>query len=148
MIIPPYTLEKLKTLSMPELRQIWHTLWGKPAHILIKRPMLEKSILFKQAENNGQAYTTEQKQQLDKLLANYNKKPESLDQQTSKQAPPLGTRLVKMWKGQKHVVTITQGGYEHEGVLYKSISKIATHITGTTWNGWVFFGLKTFKSKS
>ena len=35
------------------------------------------------------------------------------------------------------------GGYEWEGRPYRSLSAIARAITGTRWNGWTFFGLKT-----
>jgi hypothetical protein len=31
---------------------------------------------------------------------------------------------------------------------YKSLSAIARAITGTRWNGWVFFGLKNHRSRT
>jgi len=36
----------------------------------------------------------------------------------------------------------TRDGFEWQGRPYKSLSAIARTITGTRWNGWVFFGLK------
>jgi len=33
-------------------------------------------------------------------------------------------------------------GYEYQGRPYQSLSSIARAITGTRWNGWLFFGLK------
>jgi hypothetical protein len=32
-------------------------------------------------------------------------------------------------------------GFEYEGRRYGSLSKIATEITGTRWNGFTFFNL-------
>lgn len=32
--------------------------------------------------------------------------------------------------------------FEYEGRPYKSLSAIARAITGTRWNGWLFFGLR------
>jgi hypothetical protein len=32
-------------------------------------------------------------------------------------------------------------GFEYEGRKYKSLSAIAAEITGTRWNGFLFFGL-------
>jgi hypothetical protein len=32
--------------------------------------------------------------------------------------------------------------YEYQGRPYQSLSAIARAITGTRWNGWVFFGLR------
>lgn len=32
-------------------------------------------------------------------------------------------------------------GFEHEGKIYRSLSAVATAITGSHWNGFLFFGL-------
>jgi hypothetical protein len=59
--------------------------------------------------------------------------------------PIAGTRLIREWQGTEHVVTVTQDGYEWQGRPYQSLSAIARAITGTRWNGWVFFGLKNHR---
>lgn len=56
--------------------------------------------------------------------------------------PITGTKLLREWQGVEHTVTITAGGFEWQGRPYQSLSSIARAITGTRWNGWVFFGLK------
>jgi hypothetical protein len=56
--------------------------------------------------------------------------------------PVTGTRLVREWKGVEHHVTVLAKGFEYLGHPYGSLSIIAREITGTRWNGWVFFGLK------
>ena len=40
------------------------------------------------------------------------------------------------------VVTVLADGYEWEGRPYRSLSAIARAITGTRWNGLIFFGVK------
>jgi len=57
--------------------------------------------------------------------------------------PLAGTRLIREWQGVQHVVTVRQDDFEFEGRPYQSLSAIARHITGTRWNGWTFFGLRT-----
>ncbi len=57
--------------------------------------------------------------------------------------PITGTRLLREWQGVEQVVTVTDDGFEWQGRPYKSLSAIALAITGTRWNGWVFFGLRT-----
>lgn len=57
--------------------------------------------------------------------------------------PIAGTRLIREWRGVEHCVTVLQDGYEYQGRPYKSLSAVARAITGTRWNGWVFFGLKS-----
>ena len=56
--------------------------------------------------------------------------------------PLSGTRLIREWQGVQHVVTVRADDFEFEGRPYQSLSAIARHITGTRWNGRVFFGLR------
>ncbi len=53
-----------------------------------------------------------------------------------------GTRFVREWNGERHEVTITRDGFEYRGRPFKSLSAVARTITGTRWNGPVFFGLR------
>ena len=53
-----------------------------------------------------------------------------------------GTRLIREWKSQTHVVTVEHHGFEYKGSRYESLSEIARAITGTRWSGPLFFGLK------
>ncbi len=61
--------------------------------------------------------------------------------------PPPGTVLRKVYKGTVHEVTAAEGGFVYRGKTYASLSTIARAITGTTWNGRLFFGLTTRKRK-
>ena len=60
--------------------------------------------------------------------------------------PVAGTRLVREYQGVEHTVTVLADGYEWQGRPYRSLSAIARAITGTRWNGLVFFGLKSQRS--
>jgi hypothetical protein len=60
----------------------------------------------------------------------------------------LGTRLVREWRGVEHCCTVLNDGFEYQGRRFKSLSAVANHITGTRWNGKVFFGLKKQGVKS
>jgi hypothetical protein len=57
--------------------------------------------------------------------------------------PITGTVLVREWQGVEHRITVLDDGYEYQGRPYKSLSAVARAITGTRWNGLVFFGLKS-----
>jgi hypothetical protein len=39
-------------------------------------------------------------------------------------------------------VVALEAGFEWQGTRYRSLSEIARAITGTRWNGLVFFGIK------
>jgi hypothetical protein len=56
--------------------------------------------------------------------------------------PVPGIVLTRQWKGQSHQVEVLPHGYLHLGTVYRSLSAVATAITGTKWNGYIFFGLK------
>jgi len=58
-----------------------------------------------------------------------------------------GTRLVRQWKQQVHVVEADAEGYQYKGSRYESLSQVARLITGTRWSGPLFFGLKGKPSK-
>jgi Protein of unknown function (DUF2924) len=60
---------------------------------------------------------------------------------TAKDRPIAGTRLIREWQGVEHCVTVREEDYEYQGRPYQSLSAIARAITGTRWNGWVFFGI-------
>jgi hypothetical protein len=56
--------------------------------------------------------------------------------------PITGTQLIREWKGVEHRVTVHDEDFEYQGRPYKSLSAVARSITGTRWNGLIFFGLK------
>jgi hypothetical protein len=56
--------------------------------------------------------------------------------------PPAGTVLTRMYKGHAHEVTVLENGFEYLGEKHNSLSIIAGLITGTNWNGYLFWGLK------
>lgn len=62
--------------------------------------------------------------------------------------PIAGTRLVREYQGVEYVVTVTQDGYEWQGRPYRSLSAIARAITGTRWNGLVFFGVRGVRART
>ncbi len=56
--------------------------------------------------------------------------------------PMAGGRLTRKYKGRDIVVYVRPKGFEYEGTIYRSLSAVATVITGTHWNGYHFFNLR------
>jgi hypothetical protein len=56
--------------------------------------------------------------------------------------PPAGTVLRREHQGTEHAVTVLEEGFDYHGTHYRSLSQVAREITGTQWNGLLFFGLK------
>lgn len=53
-----------------------------------------------------------------------------------------GTILTRIYNGREIRVTVLDHGFESEGKWFKSLSAIAREVTGTQWNGKLFFKLK------
>lgn len=133
-------MSKDHRLSLAELRQQWSALWGLQPHTQIGRTMLEKSIAFQQRQKRGEGLTPEQQKQLSAIVKVYKRNPKSFTQDAASLKP--GTRLVKMYNDIRHGVLVRTDGFEYQEKIYSSLSEIAFVITGTRWNGWIFFGLK------
>lgn len=56
--------------------------------------------------------------------------------------PKVGSVLARVYQGERHEVRVLRRGFDYRGARYASLSKIATEITGTIWNGFAFFGLE------
>ena len=61
--------------------------------------------------------------------------------------PIAGTRLIREYQGVDHCVTVRDEDFEYQGRPYKSLSALARAITGTRWNGLLFFGLKNREAR-
>ena len=124
--------EEFEKLPLNELRQIWARAWDKEPYERIGRTMLEKSLEYKLLENDGHSLTSEQQAQLKQLIKQYKRNPGCFEE---KGVLKPGTRLVRKHQGKKHTVLVKAAGFEYQGLTYKSLSKIATVITGQKWNG-------------
>jgi Protein of unknown function (DUF2924) len=56
--------------------------------------------------------------------------------------PPPGTRITRRFQHKSVSVEVLDKGFRYEERVYKSLSAVARHITGTQWNGFLFFGLQ------
>jgi Protein of unknown function (DUF2924) len=62
--------------------------------------------------------------------------------QRDPRVPAPGTVLIKHYKDETLTVTVLEDGYQYGERVYKSLSAIARKVTGTQWNGYLFFGLR------
>ena len=50
--------------------------------------------------------------------------------------------ILKEYEGIEHRVRVLPDGFDYDGQRFKSLTAIAYRITGTRWNGPMFFGLR------
>jgi len=143
------TIEQLQSLSREELIKKWKKLFktNSPQHA--RKDFLIKHIVWElQAKKQG-GYSAQTQKQLDKLANKLAKKQEVSEtdiKETARQTSVLeikaGTKLIREYKGEKHEVITLEKEFEYKDKQYKSLSAIAREITGTQWNGKLFFGVK------
>ena len=56
--------------------------------------------------------------------------------------PAPGTWLTRQFQGQAVAVEVLEKGFRYQEHVYKSLSAVARHVTGTQWNGFAFFALE------
>lgn len=61
--------------------------------------------------------------------------------------PPPGAFLEREFNGMPVRVQVLEKGVEFEGRTYRSLSAVAREVTGTRWNGLVFFHLVPARPK-
>lgn len=134
-------LAALKGAPAAVLKARWRELFdGEPP--AYNRRFLESRLAYRIQEL---AYGGLTRDSLDRLKA-IAKQHATRDPGERKTRPVLrpvsGTKLIREWQGVEHCVTVRGNDFEYLGRPYKSLSSISREITGTKWNGWVFFGLK------
>jgi hypothetical protein len=122
-------------LSLEELRERWTKVWDKKPHRWIGRQMLEESLAYKL--NPDQRLPTDVQKRLNTLIKQYKRNPTTLDKNRPMLKP--GTRLSRTWQGKQHSVLVKDSGFEYKEKTYNSLSQIANDITGSHWNGHLFF---------
>ncbi len=140
----PARLAALKTTPTPELKRQWRDLFGTEPPPFNRR-YLESRLAYRIQELAFGGLKPETLKRLRALGEQLDGGNISVRRVRADVRPMAGTRLLREWQGVEHVVTVTTDGFEWQGRPYKSLSAIARAITGTRWNGWVFFGLKSFR---
>lgn len=59
-----------------------------------------------------------------------------------------GTVLIREWRGVTHRVTVLDNDVVYCGRRYRSLTEVASLITGTHWSGPTFFGLKNRRKEA
>jgi len=138
----PARLAALKTASLPELKAQWRELFGTepPGY---NRRFLESRLAYRIQELAYGGLKPETVKRLEALGKEFAERNITRRRIRHDVTPIAGTRLVREWQGVEHTVTVLTEGYEWQGRPYRSLSAIARAITGTRWNGLVFFGIKS-----
>jgi Protein of unknown function (DUF2924) len=139
-------LASLPNLSKPALCDLWKQLFTKDPPPAIRKDAMLRVIAHRLQEQAFGGLSDAGCRRLRQLAATFEADPDA----AVSNRPPIkpGTRLVRQWKEQIHVVEVETEGYEYRGARYENLSEIARLITGTRWSGPAFFGLKAKQSNA
>jgi len=132
-------IAQLDGLGLEALRDLWRQRIGSPPHIAsteVTRLWLAWEL---QAQARG-GYDPVTRRRL-KQLSNPSKSDAPPTSPVSGALKP-GTVMTREWGGTTHKVMVLEEGFAWAGQNYRSLSEIATRISGTRWSGPRFFGLK------
>jgi len=138
-------LAELDNLSTEELKARWRALYGKEPP-RFNRQFLIKRLAYRIQEIAYGGLTDDDRARMDRILDEQGFNDIGVRLGGGRAGPvdrPIaGTRLVREWQGERHEVTVLAEGFEYRGRPYRSLTAVARHITGGSWNGLVFFGLR------
>jgi hypothetical protein len=135
----------LRALPVSELIARYELAFGQPPRVR-HREYLWKRVGWKIQEQRFGGLSTAAKDRLEGLIAQIDIPIDehmrtATGRLLARPTATTGATLVKNWRGTEYRATPVQGGYEVNGVLHRSLSAAAQAITGTKWNGRLFFGL-------
>jgi hypothetical protein len=135
----------LKSEPVTALKMMWRDLFDSdpPTN---NRSWLERRLSYRIQELAFGGLKTSTVKRLEKLGAQLEKEQKAAAGKRTDLRPLVGTKLIREHQGANHEVTVHFNHYEYLGVPFKSLSAVAKNITGVSWNGPVFFGLRSAKN--
>jgi DUF2924 family protein len=132
-------IDRVRSLGLDELRSLWRTTFRSSPPLAFAKDLTARFICWHIQEQAIGGLNAKTAKLLDDLA-----RGDQPGVDRPRRLKP-GTVLVREYQGERHTVTVVPSGYVWRETTYASLSTIARAITGTTWNGPRFFGLRTRK---
>ena len=128
------TPDQIEQLDYSQLHSVWEQIGLPPRRTRIGMDLMRRLIADAAQRQTHHNCVSEARisRKLKQSIAS------GCDQQPTIQP---GTVLTRDWKGKRHIVHVSDDGFEWQGERYRSLSRIAYLITGTRWSGPRFFGV-------
>jgi len=138
-------LDRLPRMRIVDLRIRFRELCRTEPPPAFGPDLLRRSIARRIQERAYGGLSREHQRLLDQLVRAAKAKPNGRLELARRIKP--GSELVRTWNKRTYRIVVLKNGFAHEGRTYKSLSEIASEITGTKWNGPRFFGLRRSSSE-
>ena len=124
----------LASKALSELKKVWKELFQSEAPPYCRKYLIRRIAYRLQEKAYGELSSKSAKKLND--LASQMEEGKSI---INSKLPRPGTKLIREYKDENHEVLVTGVGLVYRGQSYKSLSAVANKITGSHWNGLVFF---------
>ena len=161
----PQQLAALRGMTVSQLREKYREVYGEPSRSRNK-DYLRKKVAWRIQELAEGGLSERARSRIDELSANVPVRWRSSGNGAATTAPATaalnaatpstrdprlpepGTVISREHDGVEHRVTVLEDGFEYRGARFASLSKVARAISGTNWNGYLFFSLQRRTRKS
>ncbi|MEA2845539.1 MAG: hypothetical protein QOG78_820, partial [Rhodospirillaceae bacterium] len=133
-------LARLPTASRADLQAEWRRVYRTEPPARLGRELLIAAVAYRLQEQALGGLSPESQRRLRAIAEQVTRGEEPMISAAPRLKP--GTRLLREWQGRTHEVLVGDNGFVWQQARYRSLSHIARAITGTSWSGPVFFGLK------
>jgi len=143
-------IEALRKLTTAELKRRYRKVFGE-ATKSNNKPYLLKRIAYRLQEKKYGGLSPRARQRAEQLGkdAPIRRRPDlkkgmgllTPERPRDPRLPKVGTVLRREFGGKEHTATVLSDGFDYRGKHFRSLSAIAKAVTGTSWNGYGFFGL-------
>jgi len=128
---------ELERMTQKQLRERWGVLFNTSPPEKISRQQTVARLAYRLQELVFGGLPDEIRQQLEQMGESHTNRGT-----VNTGRPVTGTRFIREWNGNRYEVEVLDKGFSFNGKQYRSLTAIATEITGTKWNGNNFFGLQ------
>ena len=142
------SIADLRNLGRDDLHDLWRRLHRKPPPKSLTGDLLLRALAHRIQVGRHGGLSRRMQQRLASAARQTMKVRASTGEESRKSAGNAshtlrpGTRLIREWQGEAHEVIVLADGFLWRGETCRSLSMIAKAITGTVWNGWIFFGVE------
>ena len=138
-------ISEIQGLTLGELRERWETLYGTaPPRYSWEHLVRRLAYRIQELRFGGLCESTKATLRAVAERDGTGDQVKPLVRRNANDGGPVpGTRLVRVWHGERHEVTVTADGYEYKGRIFRSLTAVAKIISGAHWSGNLFFGLRS-----
>lgn len=158
-------IEKLQTMTVPQLKRRYAEVFGEPTRANNKAFLWKRIAWRLQVQAEGDiserarrraealareedlrlrppkgAFAADSPRDTARTLVRPFKPPKR-----DARLPTPGTLLGRVYKGRRIEVEVLEKGFRYNGQNYATLTAVAKVITGSHWNGYEFFGLRKGK---